>query len=167
MKLKFSLLLLTISTQLVAQTNQAQPVQETQAMRDSAHAQLEVTPGDLQEAAQNAERWLTLMDQGKYGDSWDISSNIFRYKLKKDEWILAAEKLRQPVGSLISRQLVNEIPKKNPTGLPEGLYMILAYRSSFTNRPHAIEVVTMVLSTNDQWKVLFYENVEDHTRGGS
>lgn len=160
---KFIPLLMLISASLTAQVNSN--VQETPAMRAAAHSQLEVTPGDLKMAAEAADRWLKLMDAGKYGESWDIASNIFRFKLKKSEWITAATKLRQPLGSLISRQLVNELPKKNPTDLPEGLYMILAYRSSFTNRPHAIELVTMVLSTNDQWKVLFYENVEDHTQG--
>jgi hypothetical protein len=160
MKLKLALLSCTIAAPLIAQI--PAPPQETEAMRSAAHARLEVTPGDLKMAAEAADRWLKLMDQGKYGESWDISSNIFRYKLKKDEWIKAATKLRAPVGRMISRQLMNEIPKKNPTGLPEGLYMVLAYRSSFSNRPRAIELVTMVLSTNDQWKVLYYENVEEH-----
>jgi hypothetical protein len=128
--------------------------------QQQAHARLEVTPLDLKEAADVSQNWLNLLDQGKYGESWDAASNIFRYTLKREEWIKAATKLRQPLGRVLSRQLMNEQPKKNPAGLPEGLYMLMAYKTAFQNRPDGIELVTLVWSTDNTWKVLSYEGAD-------
>lgn len=111
---------------------------------------------NLQATAIAADRWLKLMDAGDYGSSWDTGSNIFRFTIKRNEWIEAETKLRKPFGQLISRKLMEQRPAKNPRGLPEGDYMVLYYKSSFTNRPDISELITMVLSTDGQWKVLTY-----------
>jgi hypothetical protein len=120
----------------------------------------QVSPVDqrnMQLSAEAANRWLALVDQGKYGESWDTASNIMRFTIKRDEWIKAQEKLRGPLGNVISRTIVEQSPAKDPKGLPAGDYMVLAYKTKFTNRPSAYELVTMVLSTDGLWKVLTYQ----------
>lgn len=112
---------------------------------------------NLQASAVAADNWLKYIDAGKYGESWDAASNIFRFTIKRDEWIKAEDKLRKPFGRMISRQLVEQRPAKNPQGLPEGDYMVLLYKSSFQEHPQVNELVTMVLSTDGQWKVLTYQ----------
>jgi cell division protein FtsL len=42
---------------------------------------------NLKATAEAADQWLKLMDEGKYGESWDAGSNIFRFTIKRDEWI--------------------------------------------------------------------------------
>ncbi len=105
-----------------------------------------------------ADEWLKFMDAGQYGESWDAGSNIFRFTIKRDEWIKAEDKLRRPLGALVSRTLVEQRPAKNPKGLPAGDYMVLFYKTSFQNRPDAKELITMVLSTDGKWKVLTYHS---------
>ena len=128
--------------------------QEAPAMQQ---AQTPKQAADLRESVAEADRWLKLIDEGKYGESWDSGSNIFRFTIKRDEWIKAQEKLRQPYGKLVSRQLIQQSPAENPKGLPAGDYMVLVYKSSFASHPSANELVTMVLSTDGRWKVLTYQ----------
>ena len=111
---------------------------------------------DLKASADAATQWLKLIDEEKYGESWDLGSNIFHYTIKRDEWIKAEQKLRKPLGKLVSRQLVEQRPANNPKGLAEGKYMVLYYKTAFQNRPQASELLTMVLGQDGKWKVLTY-----------
>ncbi len=136
------------------------PPQMSQAAPGAPAAQYSTDQEQLnvQLSAQAADQWLRLMDEGKYGDSWDAASNIFRFTIKRDEWIKAQEKLRQPLGQVISRKLVEQRVAKDPKGLPQGDYMVLYYKTQFANRPNASELITMVLSTDGKWKVLTYHS---------
>jgi hypothetical protein len=134
--------------------------QQTTATQEAPAAQQALSPkqvADLRDSAAEAQKWLKLIDQGKYGESWDTGSNIFRFTIKRDEWIKSLEKIHQPYGQLISRQLVQQSPAENPKGLPAGDYMVLVYKSSYSNHPSVNELVTMVLSTDGKWKVLTYQ----------
>lgn len=109
------------------------------------------------DTANVAAQWLKLLDDGRYNDSWDYASQIFQFTIKKDEWNKAQQKLRAPFGRLISRQLVQQSPAKDPKGLPKGNYMVLGYQSSFSNRPQVRELVTMVIESDGKWRVLTYQ----------
>lgn len=111
----------------------------------------------FEDTANVAAQWLKLIDDGKYADSWDYASQTFQFTIKKNEWIVAEEKLRQPMGRLLNRQLMQQLPAKDPKGLPAGDYMVLAYKSSFSNRPDVRELVTMVKESDGKWRVLTYQ----------
>jgi len=134
---------------------QAQQQQDTAAQPLDAKAQAQLDT-DLADTANVAGQWLKLIDDGKYGDSWDYGSQTFKFTIKRDEWIKAEEKLRQPLGRLVSRKLVEQRTAKNPKGLPQGDYMVLYFKSSFSNRPEANELVTMVRESDGKWRVLTY-----------
>ena len=76
-------IVLLSSALLFARLDAQIQMQETPAQREAAHANLEVTPDDLKLALAASDRWLMLLDQGNYGESWEEASNIFRYNLKK------------------------------------------------------------------------------------
>lgn len=109
------------------------------------------------DTANVAAQWLKLLDDGRYDDSWDYASPIFQFTIKKNEWNKAQQKLRAPFGRLISRQLVQQMPAKDPKGLPKGDYMVLGYQSAFSNRPEVRELVTMVKDSDGKWRVLTYQ----------
>lgn len=157
-QIKLIMLVLGFATvQLGAQMSsptlpQQQPAPQTQPSQQAIMKE----QANLKATAEAAEKWLRFMDAGQYGESWDAASNIFRFTIKRDEWIKAEDKLRKPFGRLISRKLMEQRPATNPRGLPEGDYMVLYYKSSFQDRPDVNELITMVLSTDGQWKVLTY-----------
>lgn len=111
----------------------------------------------LSDNAAAALQWLNLIDQGKYGESWDYASKTFQLTITKNEWTKAEEKLRRPLGTVVSRTLLQQLPKQNPKGLPEGYYMVLVYQTNFSNRPNANELLTMILESDGQWRVLTYQ----------
>lgn len=111
----------------------------------------------FEDTANVAAQWLKLIDDGRYGDSWDYASQTFQFTIKRGEWEVAEQKLRGPMGRLINRQLVQQLPAKDPKGLPAGDYMVLAYKSSFSNRPDVRELITMVKESDGKWRVLTYQ----------
>lgn len=113
---------------------------------------------DLRDSLASAENWLKVVDAGNYGESWNAASNTFKFTIKKDEWIKAEEKLRKPLGKLISRKLVEQRPAKNPKGLPAGDYMVIYFKTVYANRHEANELVTLVKSDDGVWRVLTYHS---------
>jgi len=107
-----------------------------------------------QEIATN--KWLDLIDKGAYGESWDQASEVMKNTMKKEEWVQVMNATRKPMGAVNSRQLINQLPAKNPHGLPEGDYEVLYYKTSFGRKPDAKELITLRLE-KDGWKVLTYQ----------
>lgn len=142
-----------VNAQAIPQQSSASPGTVQQPLDAQAQAALDK---DLADTASVAAQWLKLIDDGKYGDSWDFGSKTFQFTIKRDEWVKAQEKLRQPLGKLSSRKLIEQRTAKNPKGLPAGDYMVLYYKSSFSNRPEANELVTMVRESDGNWRVLTY-----------
>lgn len=110
----------------------------------------------LQASADTAKTWLKLVDGEQYGDSWDNGSEIFRMTISKDEWTRLLNKVRQPLGRVTTRDVIDQRFATDPKGLPAGDYMVLLYNTTFSNKPSAIELVTLRFE-NGRWKVLTYQ----------
>ncbi len=110
----------------------------------------------LQHAASASTTWLEFLDKGKYAESWDHSSVIMQTTVGKDEWVKLMTSSRKPLGSLKSRQVLDQRTSKNPHGLPAGDYMVMYYKTAFAHRPEAKELVTLHLE-NGKWSVLTYQ----------
>ncbi|MFQ5729671.1 MAG: DUF4019 domain-containing protein, partial [Waddliaceae bacterium] len=52
----------------------------------------------LQASAQASEKWLLLVDNGKYGESWDVGSATFKLTIPKDRWVSLMGQIRKPLG---------------------------------------------------------------------
>lgn len=140
----------------VAPQQQSQPVVQPSGQVLDAAAQAKLDQ-DLADTANVGSQWLKLVDEGKYGDSWDFGSKTFQFTIKRDEWIKAQNEIRKPYGSLVSRKLVDQRTAKDPKGLPAGEYMVLIYESSFSNHPKAGELLTMVKESDGKWRPLTYQ----------
>lgn len=111
----------------------------------------------LEQSAKAADAWLKLMDEGNYDETWDKSSATLELLIPKSHWKSLMSALRKPFGSVRSRKLIEQRPAFNPAGLPKGEYMVLVYSTSFSSRPNAHELVTMVKESDGNWKVLTYQ----------
>lgn len=101
--------------------------------------------------------WLKVLDEGKYSDSWDKGSLMFRNTIQKDEWIKAMDKLRKPLGAVVNRSNLDIRTSKDPKGLPAGDYMVYFYKTSFAHQKEAFELVTLVQESDGEWRVLTYQ----------
>lgn len=112
--------------------------------------------GSLQASALASLNWLNLIDKGRYGDSWEQASALMKLTIHKDEWEKLMEKTRKSLGSVISRQVLDQRTAKNPHGLPQGAYMVMFYKTEFSHKSSAYELVTLFLE-DGEWRVITYQ----------
>ncbi len=118
--------------------------------------QTEVTP-DMTTSAATANHWLTLLDKESYDQSWKDAAKIFQQTMPEKEWKSYLEGVRKPLGSVSTRQMIDQRPAKDPNGLPAGDYMVIFYNTSFAKKPSAYELVTMMKESDGQWRILTYQ----------
>jgi predicted SnoaL-like aldol condensation-catalyzing enzyme len=107
-------------------------------------------------ATASAQKWLTLIDEGKYSESWDEAAGFFRKAVQKNQWLASMEAFRKPLGALISRKLKSKKYTTSLPGAPDGKYVVIQYETSFEHKKSAIETVTPMLDKDGKWRVSGY-----------
>jgi hypothetical protein len=107
-------------------------------------------------AEASAQAWLALVDDGKYGESWDAASAFFRSAMSKAQWESALGGARKPLGKLVSRRLRGAKPMTDLPGAPAGEYVVIQYDTSFANRASAVETITPMKEKDGSWRVSGY-----------
>jgi hypothetical protein len=102
-----------------------------------------------------AEKWLALVDEGKYEESWEAASGYFRGAVKKEEWESSMVGVRKPLGDVITRELGSSEYRISLPGAPDGEYVVIRFDTSFENKASSVETVTPV-KEGDVWKVSGY-----------
>ena len=100
--------------------------------------------------------WLDVVDKGNYQASWEQASNTLKLTLPQAEWIKLMNKMRKPLGSVVSRNIADVRTSTNPPGAPAGDYVILVYTSSFSNKEKAQELLILSQGFDHQWKPMSY-----------
>jgi hypothetical protein len=103
-----------------------------------------------------AKAWLSLVDEGKYSESWNDTAAYFKDAVTTDSWKKSMQNFRQPLGKVKSRQLMSRKYTKTLPGAPDGEYVVIQYKSSFENKKVAIETVTPMLDKDGNWRVSGY-----------
>ena len=107
-------------------------------------------------AQQAAEKWLTLLDDGKYVESWTDMSAAFKKEVSKRKWKSTISDVRKPLGKVVSRKLNSAEFTKEPPGAPEGEYVVLTFNTDFQNKTNAVETVTSMRGLDLIWRVSSY-----------
>jgi hypothetical protein len=102
------------------------------------------------------EKWLTIVDKGKYAESWNESSEYFKQALKQDQWEQALRAVRRPLGKLISRKVKDATYTNSLSGAPDGQYVVIQFNTSFENKKSGIETVTPMIDKDGKWRVSGY-----------
>lgn len=113
--------------------------------------------GTPEDAAQKAaEAWLKLVDQGKYGESWDTASGLFKAAVTREQWAQAATSARTQVGTFGSRKLKSRQATDALAGAPPGKYVTILYDSTFEKKAGAVETFVAVQDTDGAWRAAGY-----------
>jgi len=96
------------------------------------------------------EAWLALMDDGNYAQSWDAAAPYFQRCISKEEWAARLQKVRQPLGKVLSRKLSS----MKPTAA--GTRWEAKYDTSFDRLLAAVETVTFAMQPNGEWRAIGY-----------
>lgn len=110
----------------------------------------------LTEAREAALRWLALIDEGAYGESWEQAATLFRIGVGKENWQRAVRSARREVGKSLVRQFKSATFTRGLPGAPEGEYVIVQFTSQYENKPSALETVSMTREPDGVWRVAVY-----------
>lgn len=110
----------------------------------------------VRQATKAADSWLKLVDEGKYGESWQQASAIFRNAISKHAWARQVGAVRAPLGAVESRKLKIARYETTLPGAPDGKYVVIQYATSFANKKSAVETVTPMLGKDGRWHVSGY-----------
>jgi hypothetical protein len=103
-----------------------------------------------------AEKWLALVDAGKYTNSWEEAAAAFKKAVSVGQWNQAVASVRKPLGKLMSRKLMTKSYQTSLPGAPDGEYVVIQFESSFAHKKAAIETVTPMLNKDGSWRVSGY-----------
>ena len=106
----------------------------------SAPAQLPPTETPDAAVVDSARRFLVLLDQGRWDDSYQATGAAFRALNTNVVWAAVSEKVRAPLGAALSRTLLSQ---ENLPAPPRG-YEVVKFRTRFANgKADAVETVTL------------------------
>ena len=107
--------------------------------------------------AKAAADWLTLLDNGKYGEAWKQLSPSQQPAGSKDKWQSEVGHYRRQVGKLRGRKLLGaEYTTKAPGSGEEGDYVVVTFLSGFERLGSAAETVVVQLLPDAKWVVSGY-----------
>lgn len=107
-------------------------------------------------AVDAATAWLALVDAEQYGKSWDEAATFFKGAVPRDQWVQTMQAGRKPFGKNLSRQVKSKRYRTSLPGAPDGQYVVIQFKASFTNKKSAIETVTPMLDQDNTWRVSGY-----------
>jgi hypothetical protein len=107
------------------------------------------------EAAAIGQKWLSLLDDQKYEESWKQASNMFRGEVTQERWVAALKQSREPLGSFIARTTARVDFTKVLRGAPDGDYAIIHYTTNFKNKSDVTERLTLV-KEDGKWLMSAY-----------
>lgn len=119
-------------------------------------SQVEAQQKPEQLAQRSSEAWLALVDSGKYAESWQQASQLFKGHITSEQWLRALRTTRDPLGKMLSRKIISATYTKTLPGVPDGEYVVIRYESSFEHKKSAVETITPMLETDGTWRVSGY-----------
>ncbi len=107
------------------------------------------------EAAANGQKRLSLLDGGKYEESWKQSASMFRDQVTEDAWVAALKRSREPMGDVVTRVAKRVDFTQALRGAPNGDYVIIHFATEFKNKQGVVERLTLV-KEEGEWKMAAY-----------
>lgn len=107
--------------------------------------------------AAEGDRWLDLIDHGKFDESWIATAVVLQETITQKEWT-ADLAVRQPkLGRTIMRERKSESYSKTLRGAPTGDYVIITYLTKFEKIPLVEETLAVAKDAIGQWHVAGYD----------
>ena len=107
-------------------------------------------------AKHSAESWLKLIDQEKYAESWNQTSDFFKSKVTKNQWISTISNLKSSLGKTNTRIFFRAQYTTSLPGVPNGEYVVIQFQTDFETKNSAIETITPMKDSDGLWRVSGY-----------
>jgi Protein of unknown function (DUF4019) len=86
------------------------------------------------EASTAGPKWLALLDDQKYEESWQQAASMFRDQVKQDQWVVFLKRFRDPLGPPVSRTASRVDFAKTLRAAQDGDYAIVHFTTTFKNK---------------------------------
>ena len=103
-----------------------------------------------------ADSFLMLLDQGLYKDAWQTMSALFQDLNDQDQWQRRQQAIRTAYGVLSSRQINLISERQSFTLSPDGRYVIVQFKTIYTNKANTAETVVFDCSTTPECSIREY-----------
>ena len=105
--------------------------------------------------------WLAIVDSGKYAESWETAAACFQNNISKEEWVAQLEKVRRPLGKVISRKLrsITYSYSRKMRSLKDaavGTRLETKFNTSFDGLLAAVETSTCSKQPDGSWRITGY-----------
>lgn len=101
------------------------------------------------EVIDTARHWLGLLDEARWDESYRATGAAFRKLNTAKTWASASDRVRLPLGAVVSRTFVSQ---ENLPAPPSG-YEVVKFRTRFANKADAIETVSLERE-DGAWRVV-------------
>lgn len=101
------------------------------------------------EAVTFARKWLALLDQGRWDESYRATGSAFQKQNTAEVWASVSEEVRKPLGAALSRSFLSQ---ENLPAPPAG-YEVVKFRTRFASKGETVETVALE-RVNGDWRVV-------------
>ena len=112
--------------------------------------------GDEREVLQAAEAFLAVIDEGRFGELFDVGSRLAQQQATRDQISQAHQQIRDTAGKVEKRTLRRVRLIDEFLGLPPGRYAAVQYASDFEKHKGLWESVLLNVDGDGQWRVNTY-----------
>ena len=103
--------------------------------------------------------WLAIVDSGNYAKSWEMAADSFQRTISKEEWVARLEKVRRPLGKVISRKSRSIKLSRKLRSLKNAaiwMHMEEKFNTSFDGLLAAVETMTGSKQPDGSWRMTGY-----------
>lgn len=111
----------------------------------------DAAPAAETQVVQSARDWLALVGAGDWAGSYAATARSFQENNTLEVWSSVSTEVRDDIGEVRSRAFISQDSVPAP---PAG-YEMVKFRTSFANRPDAVETLTLVRE-GQEWRVAGY-----------
>lgn len=83
------------------------------------------------EAISVAQKWLTLIDNEEYEESWEESAKKFQNAITKENWVSTVYNVRSNFGKFLNREISSSTYATTLPGAPDGDYVVIQFKAKF------------------------------------
>jgi hypothetical protein len=103
-----------------------------------------------------ARSWLALVDRGDAQGAWKAAGKKFQTTLSADAWAAELNRAQDQMGKAVQRTVGPARFQSSFSGLPDGDYAQILFRTSFAKRPNGSEQLTLEREADGLWRVVGY-----------
>ena len=101
-----------------------------------------------------AYKWLAVIDEGRYYQSWQYAGELFKSRIEASQWDQVLKGTRSKLGALQNRTLSGYGKRQQFSNLPEGDYLVLKFSSQFETA--ALSEILVLTNERGELRVVAY-----------